>query len=375
MAMQMARVLFDDEIFSIQFRGGISRYFTQLFEGLMTVPDVTPILPFPLTCNVHLAASACFSGRMFGGNGAIPGGRTLTRAINRRATASALARGGYDIVHATFFDATLANRVRDARLVITVHDMATELMPEAVKGLTSSFSHAKRTLIEKAAAVVAVSANTAADVTRLTGRSMDDIRIIYHGVSERLRWRQQLGPGPSLPERYILFVGERRGYKNFIGVAPALAKVLHNETDVSLVCFGGGPLAAEERAPFQSAGVAQRVIGSGGTDQDLAWAYAHAAAFVFPSLYEGFGMPILEAMINRCPVVLSHCSCFPEIAADAALYFDPAQPDGLVEVLSRVLRDVQVQRRLGEAGARRAADFSWQRCVFEHAALYRRLAS
>jgi glycosyltransferase involved in cell wall biosynthesis len=170
-------------------------------------------------------------------------------------------------------------------------------------------------------------------------------------------------------------VGERRGYKNFVGVAPALAEVMRQDPAVHLVCFGGGSLAAEEMAAFKTAGVAQRVIATRGTDGDLAWAYAHAAAFVFPSLYEGFGMPILEAMTNRCPVVLAQCSCFPEIAADAALYFDPVQPDDLVEILNRVLRDRQLQHRLGEAGVQRVADFSWRRSVREHAALYRMLAS
>jgi glycosyltransferase involved in cell wall biosynthesis len=92
-------------------------------------------------------------------------------------------------------------------------------------------------------------------------------------------------------------------------------------------------------------------------------------------LYEGFGMPILEAMINRCPVVIPKGSCFPEIAEDAALYFDTAQPEDLVEILKLILRDAALRRRPAEAGARRATAFAWHRCAAEHAELYRSLAA
>ena len=86
-------------------------------------------------------------------------------------------------------------------------------------------------------------------------------------------------------------------------------------------------------------------------------------------------MPILEAMINRCPVIIPKRSCFPEIAEDAAIYFDAMDPDGLVEILKLVLRDAALRRRLGEAGARRAAAFNWQRCAAEYAAFYQSLAA
>jgi glycosyltransferase involved in cell wall biosynthesis len=91
-------------------------------------------------------------------------------------------------------------------------------------------------------------------------------------------------------------------------------------------------------------------------------------------LYEGFGMPILEAMLNRCPVIVPKRSCFPEIAEDAAIYFDPTDLDGLVENLTLVLRDAALRRHLGEAGVCRAAAFNWQHCAAEHASLYRSLA-
>jgi glycosyltransferase involved in cell wall biosynthesis len=371
----MLQVLFDDEIFSVQIEGGISRYFTELMEGLTAVPDVDVQLPFRLTCNRHLAESPTFAVRRFCGGRSIPGRRTLTRMINRRATASSLGRSKPDIVHATLYDETLLDHIGPAKLIITVHDMVPELMPEAVGGISPAFCRAKQSLIVKADGVVAVSANTAADIARLTHRPIEDIQVIHHGVSERMRWSPELGEPPALPERFLLCVGHRRAYKNFLGVAPAIAEVMRTETDLALVCFGGGSFTDDEQAPFEAAGVRRNLIAMGGDDRALAFAYARAAALIYPSLYEGFGMPILEAMINRCPVVIPERSCFPEIAGDAALYFDTTDPDGLVEILKQVVRDAALRSRLGEAGARRATAFSWQRCVAQYAAFYQSLAA
>jgi glycosyltransferase involved in cell wall biosynthesis len=371
----MVRVCFDDEIFSIQIEGGISRYFTELMDGLTAVPDVNVQLPFPFTCNKHLAASLHFPGRLFLGGRRIPGRRTLARTVNRRATQSALQRRKPDILHATFYDERLLDRVDPEKLVITVHDMVPELMPEAVGGVAPAVLRAKRALIEKAGGVVAVSNNTAADIARLTARPIDSIKVIHHGVSERLRWSAKLGEPPALPSRFLLCVGHRRAYKNFLGVAPALAEVMRAEPNLALVCFGGGPFLPEEEAPFATAGVRARLVVMAGDDRALAAAYAHAVALIYPSLYEGFGMPILEAMINRCPVIIPGTSCFPEIAEDAAVYFDPAHPESLVEVVKRVLNDPVLRRTVADVGARRAADFSWQHCADRHAELYRTLAS
>jgi len=374
LVISMLNVLFDDQIFSIQVEGGISRYFTELVGGLAAVPDVNVQLPFRLTCNRYLAESRFAPGRFFGGT-RLPGQRTLTRIINRRATAAALSRSMPDIVHATYYDETLLDRIGRAKLVVTVHDMVPELMPEAVGGLGPAFYRAKQALIANAAGVVAVSANTAADIARLTARPIDKIKVIHHGVSDRMRWSPQLGDPPALPERFLLCVGQRRAYKNFLGVAPVIARVMRTEVDLALVCFGGGSFTPEEQVPFEAAGVSGRLIATGGDDRALASAYARAVALVYPSLYEGFGMTVLEAMVNRCPVIIPEGSCFPEIAEDAALYFDPKNPDGFEDILRLVLRDADFRNHLAEAAARRAAAFNWQRCAAEHAAFYRSLAA
>jgi glycosyltransferase involved in cell wall biosynthesis len=295
--------------------------------------------------------------------------------ITGRGGRRALGRYDYDIVHATLYDPTLSSRIGRAKLVVTVHDMVPEIMPEAVGGISEHFSHFKETLIRRADGIVAVSATTAADMARLLQRPVETASVIYHGISDEMRWKPEFGHAPALPERFFLCVGQRRAYKNFAAVAPALASVLRSEPDLAVVCFGGSPFTEQETAPFETAGVRSRLIATGGDDRALASVYTRALALVYPSRYEGFGMPILEAMANGCPVLVQRLSCLPEIAGDAALYFDAAQEEETRNLLRRVARDSALRRHFADAGIRRAASFTWQRCADQHAALYRSLAS
>ena len=366
----MLRVLFDDEIFSTQLEGGVSRYFTHLVEELPAA-GVSPLLPFRLTCNRHLAQSPAFAGwhpLRF------PGSRRVIRAINRRDSLAALDQGQFEIWHASWYDGGALGHVRTQpakRVVTTVYDMTPEVMPEAIRAGIGNPHVGKLAMVEAADLVVAISAATKADLLRFSAVPADKIRVVHLGVGERLLWRPAQDRPDGLPDRFLLFVGKRAGYKNFDGVAPALAALLAATPDLHLVCVGGGPLTPTEIAPFGIAGDRVRQIQA--DDATLAWCYAHAAAFLFPSRYEGFGLPILEAFINRCPTVLAERSCFPEIGGDAALYFDPDRPDALVDRIGRLLAAPDERRRLGEAGAVRARDFTWARMAAAHADLYRAL--
>jgi len=365
------RVLFDDEIFSTQFEGGVSRYFTQLVEGLPAT-GVTPLLPFRLTCNRHLAQSSAFRGWRLP---RFPGSRSVLRALNQRGSLAALDRGAYDLWHATWYDGDAVAHARSRStkpIVTTVYDMTPEVMPEAIPTGVGNPHAGKQAMVEAADAVVAISAATKADLIRFTATPADHIRVIHLGVGDGMLWRPDGARPAGLPDRFVLFVGKRGGYKNFAGVAPALAALLRDDRDLHLVCIGGGPLSADEVAPFGPASPRVRQLQA--DDATLAWCYAHAAAFLFPSRYEGFGLPILEAFLNRCPTVLAERSCFPEIGGEAALYFDPDRPEQLVDQLGRLIADQPLRLRLAEVGAARARDFTWAKTAAAHAALYRELA-
>jgi glycosyltransferase involved in cell wall biosynthesis len=303
------------------------------------------------------------------------GSRSILRWLNRRRSLAALDRGRYDVWHATWYDGRAVPHLKrhpGKPLVTTVYDMTPEVMPSAIPPGVGNPHQGKQAMVEAADMVVAISAATKADLLRFTAMPAERIRFIHLGVGDGLSWRAGSPRPPGLPDRFVLFVGKRAGYKNFTGVAPALAALMTAQPDLHLVCVGGGPLTAAETAPFGA--TRDRVRQLQADDQTLAWCYAHAAAFLFPSLYEGFGLPILEAFVNRCPAVLAERSCFPEIGGEAALYFDPDRPEQLVELLGRLIADEPQRHRLAEAGALRARDFTWTRMVEAHAALYRELA-
>jgi glycosyltransferase involved in cell wall biosynthesis len=368
----MLRIVFDDEIFTAQFAGGASRVFCELGEALARHRDIIPLMRFPLTANRHLAASTVFQGHALNHYHGVPGLRRLMRAFNRRAVFNALDRGEADIVHATWYDPTLIRRAGNIPVVMTVHDMLPELMPDAGLGTAHG---AKLAVVPHADRIVAVSETTAEALCQLTGISRDIVRVIYHGVSDGLRWRPAENRPPRLPLSFLLFVGRRDGYKNFRGIAASVAQLLRRDQAMHLVCVGAGPLHREEILPFEAAGVADRVLQIEADDRLLAACYAHAAAFLFPSFYEGFGLPLLEAMINRCPVVSSNGGALPEVADDAALYFDPAHPEAIVDLIEGLSRDRTRREALVARGLRRAADFSWDRAAAQYADLYRELAA
>lgn len=349
------RVLFDDHIFAIQHHGGISRVFAEIAAELARRPDVEVVLPFSRSINVHLLDKAELGVSGFLGERHFPGKRSLLRVANRPRVWATVRYGRYDVFHPTFYDLKLAKASRGQPMVVTVHDMTPELMPETF-ARPEEIHPDKRELCQMASAVIAVSETTKADLVRLFGIDPARVTVIHSGVSDTAMWRPG-GPPPTLPSRYLLVVGRRDGYKNFGGIVGPLARILRRFTDRHVVCVGGGPLTTEEQAPF--ADTADRVHQFTLNDSELAYAYAHAEAFLFPSLYEGFGLPILESFVNGCPAVLAERSCFPEIAGDAALYFDPDHPETLVTALTGLLNNDALRARLIADGRDRTKAFTW----------------
>ena len=154
-------------------------------------------------------------------------------------------------------------------------------------------------------------------------------------------------------------MGDRRGYKNFELVVNGFARLTRDYPHLHLV-LTGRPLSKSEKELLANYRTEQRVtVMSDISDTVLAQLYHNARLFVYPSLYEGFGIPILEAFAQQCPVVLSRASCFPEVAADAAEYFDATSADGLVSAMERVLTDDSHRHELTEKGTRRLSLFTW----------------
>jgi glycosyltransferase involved in cell wall biosynthesis len=171
---------------------------------------------------------------------------------------------------------------------------------------------------------------------------------------------------------FLLHVGSRGGYKNFDALLRAYAASDWLKENFSIVAFGGGAFSVEEQALMRVLGVpAGRVMQVGGGDAALARLYRHAAALVYPSLYEGFGIPPLEAMSLDCPVLCSGRSSIPEVVGDAGEYFDPEDPEAMRVAIESVLESPSRRDELIAKGRARSAGFSWERCAGETHEIYR----
>jgi glycosyltransferase involved in cell wall biosynthesis len=228
----------------------------------------------------------------------------------------------------------------------------------------------KQEAIARAGLILAISEHTKRDLLELH----PEIRVPVVVTPLAVDHSRFSSSGTPADGDTILFVGDRGSYKNFSVFAHAAAKLLRERPDLRVLCLGGGTLTSEERLPFVQLDVASRIVQMRISDEDLPQLYREALAFVFPSRYEGFGLPILEAFASGCPAILANASCFPEIATDAAAYFNPLVADELLEVLRRVTSDSSYRSELRRKGILRARDFSWNQTAQRTAEAYRALA-
>jgi glycosyltransferase involved in cell wall biosynthesis len=370
------RVLFDHQIFSYQAFGGASRYYCELMAAFHRAGEPAFDVGVAESPNEYLARAPFFTGKKIAKAGTAGFFRTYVK--NELATRAASRRAQHDILHATFYEPGVLRHVRGGKLVVTVLDMIPEKFPELYPAtgfygrfVTRRWIDGKRTLCERADAILAISEHTKQDVVSFYG--IDPSRITVMHLGNNLSGGADKPRPDGVAPRYVLFVGTRNTYKNFGFFIEAIATLLAKSADLGVLCIGGGALAPDEVALIERHGLAGRVIQRSVRDDELAACYAHAAAFVFPSRYEGFGIPILEAFACGCPALVANASCFPEIAGDAALYFDPDDRDSLRTALERVLGDSTLRDGLVAKGRERVKRFTWDATAQQTLTAYRGL--
>lgn len=267
----------------------------------------------------------------------------------------------YNIIHPTYYHSLYSPVSANQKLIITVHDMTHEKYVKKYPTLSKKLIASKREAVHAASWIIAVSENTKRDLLEFyPDIDAQKISVIYHGAS--------MNPDDTPTEKfsrtsgheYILFVGDRRNYKNFGRFVRAMQIVLDAHEDLHVFCSGGGAFTDKELALIGKEYIS-RFHQAGLSDKELSLAYSNALCFVFPSEYEGFGIPILEAFARNCPVICSNASSLPEVAGDAAEYFDPLNVEELADKLMNVINDEALCDKLRAKGRDRLKLFDWDK--------------
>lgn len=251
------------------------------------------------------------------------------------------------------------------KMLVTVYDLFHLAMPDLVGGLHKRL-YAKimfGAIRRRAAAVITISRFSKNELIRFAGESAQPIYPIHLGVADA--WFHVPLSSRPYPNKYILYVGNVKPHKNLRALVKAFGSVCDKiPHDLVIVGKKEGFITGDEIVAKEAERLGGRVQFTGYVDDEMLRRYfAHAEALAFPSLYEGFGLPPLEAMAAGCPVLVSTAAALPEICGDAAVYCDPCRTEDIASKLLDLLMDEEMREELRRKGYERARTFTWDRCV------------
>ncbi|MGW1030511.1 glycosyltransferase family 4 protein [Streptomyces sp. NPDC002577] len=345
------RVLFSPDAFVRQRFGGISRYFAELHTELVD-EGVDARLFAGLNDNLYV------TGRRGDKLRKLP--RRVRLLLSRASfRAYSATQRGRHVIHPTYYSPVVSGHQPQ---VCTFYDLIHHKYADYF-GPKDDTAERQRFWARRADRIIAISKSTADDLVSVLGVEPEKISVIHLGVRIPL-----VRPNRN-PDDYLLYVGNRGGYKNWRMVVDALQD--RDLRAIRLICSGGGPATPAEKSFLEKRRLAHRVEFLQAGEETLSRLYQRALALVYPSMYEGFGLPPLEAMARGVPVVAARAASIPEVVGDAALLFDPHQCDDLISKL-RCL-DSSTCRELERRGPARAQTFTWKRTAQQTIDVYRTL--
>ncbi|AMV35034.1 D-inositol 3-phosphate glycosyltransferase [Pirellula sp. SH-Sr6A] len=376
------RVSFTSDIFEYQAKGGIGRYFSELFAQLQQRSDCDATVDAWVHCCTYLRDKANLRDKTSLLHPRIApyylpkfrGAGNVLRFLNR--VSRPLRNQRVDIRHWTYYpkvdvDWSVPN-------VVTFYDMIHEKIANKQKLLPI-----KKVCAENASHLIAISECTKRDMVEWLQVSPNRITVVplasdlhcrftQEAISKR--WELLTKTTPIARGRFILWVGARHGYKNFQGLIHALNQSRYKKEIEGIVCVGGEPFTPAERAGYGNELGAEFPIHSlNADDLSLAALYSHAFCFVCLSLYEGFGIPPLEAMGLGCPVISSNRSSLPEVVGEAGFLVDPERPEEVSHAIDSLWEFESLRSEFVRLGEQRAGEFSWKRCAEETWQVYRHI--
>lgn len=368
------RINFDGLIYSWQRGGGIRRYYNELLLGLVNKGvEVNLFLPEPHYSFVKDNRIKTTHGFPI----CLPAVsmKSLRRIMNiyNIIKASSFFRMRGDIFHSTYY--SYYNDIKVPQ-VLTVHDMTYEKFPHLFKSLGSRrFIERKRRSIEMADSIICVSNATKNNLLNFYKIPEQKINVIYHGVdtlfnsAKNQQAEIEFKLKKSVPTHFVLFVGNRNSYKNFTFFIECFSK-WSKKGDFYIVLVGGGDLNKNEQKIIKTLNLENKIKWLGNvSDQELKYLYNLAHALVIPSLDEGFGLPLVEALLCGTRVLCSNIEVFKELAGSLPIYFDPKDKDSLIDALEKSLTILVDSRAIEKI----KNVFQWSNCVSSTEKVYKQL--
>ena len=357
------KISIDGGIFLSQRVGGVSRYVAELVKLLSKRHEVK--VSGAISQNLYLNESQnlkdLFSGQTLN-SGLTRYHKYALKAPNQLYTAYQILSGGFELHHQTYYSIIPQNLNANTKSILTVYDMIHEIYPNYLRDAKIT-QYAKRKSINRADKIIAISESTRNDLIEMYKLDPLKVQTVHLGASTAVEQDKYCHPKP-----YILYVGARSGYKNFMFLLEAI-KNIGRKFDYDIICFGGGAFTAEEKTLIATMNDKIEFIQVNGTDKKLSQLYNGCDFFTFPSLYEGFGLPPLEALAHGKLPLVCDSSSLPEVVGDHGLYFEANRIESLMHALVDAMSAPKLRTSTRSLKAH-LAKFSWQRCAKNTEAVY-----
>lgn len=368
------KILTDYGFFRWQKMGGISRYHYELIKGLKSKGYKIDI---GVKFNKNYYLEEILGKVLYISK--IKSLDIFLNAFNKLYNIYLLKKNKYSYFHPSSNSEYYLNYLEETKLIVTIHDMIDEKLESIflseVKNKIEYYQkigkiwdykkniEARKKNIFLSKKIIAISKNTKKDILELYPEiDPDKIEVIYHGNSLE-KYKLENYSNRKEDKKYILYVGARNFlHKNFENFIYGISRILL-EKDMYLICIGGGKFSPEENIMLKKLEINERVFQENVNDDKLIEAYKGAEIFVSPSLYEGFGMPLVEAMYCNCPMAISNTSCYPEIAEEGAIYFNPYNRDEIYEQCKKLIENQELRKRIKINQKERIKFFNWEETV------------